>query len=71
MKRTKRRGSSSGPSLEALAGALFALAPSYLLAESLMARAPHPTHWVGTALGVAAGYGGGALFAAWRDSPSR
>jgi hypothetical protein len=71
MKRTRQRGSSAGPTLEALAGALFALAPSYLLAESLMAPAPHPTHWIGTAFGVAAGYGLGVLYAARRDSPWR
>ena len=71
MKRTKRRRPPTGPTLAALAGALFALAPGYLLAESMLASLPHPTHRVGAAIGVAGGYGAGALFAAWKESPWR
>lgn len=71
MKRTKRRKPAAGPTIEALAGALFALAPSYLFMESVFAPTPHPAHWVGAALGVAAGYLAGSLVAARKGSGGR
>lgn len=67
---TSRRGrhkSVSGPTIEALAGGLIALAPAYLAMESILGTLPHPTHWVGTILGIAGGYGLGSLVAAHRE----
>lgn len=71
VKRTKQHKPSTGPTIEALAGALFALAPSYLFMESVLASTPHPAHWVGTAIGVAGGYLAGSLFAAWKEANGR
>lgn len=66
-RRRGRRARIGGPSLEALAGALLAYAPATLFMEGMFATQPHPTHWVGDAIGIAGGYGIGALVAAYRE----
>ncbi len=65
--RRRRQNSVDGPTLEAVMGAVLALAPAYFLAEGILRVYPHLTHWVGTGLGIAGGYGLGALVAAYKE----
>jgi hypothetical protein len=62
-----RRKTADGPTLEAFFGGVLALAPAYFLAEGALRAYPHVTHWVGTGLGIAGGYGLGALVAAYKE----
>ena len=62
-----RRKTVDGPALEAFLGGMLALAPAYFLAEGVLRAYPHVTHWVGTGLGIAGGYGLGALVAAYKE----
>lgn len=49
-------------------GAVLALAPAYFLAEGILRVYPHVTHWVSMGLGIAGGYGLGALVAAYKEA---
>ncbi len=49
-------------------GAVIALAPAYFLAEGVLRVYPHAIHWVGMGLGIAGGYGLGALVAAYKEA---
>ncbi len=65
--RRGRRKTVDGPALEAFLGGVLALAPAYFLAEGILRAYPHVTHWVGTGLGIAGGYGLGVLVAAYKE----
>lgn len=68
-RRHGRRGKlTGGPTLEAVAGALFALVPADLAMASIFPTFPPPVHWLGALLGGALGYGAGALVAAYRET---
>jgi len=66
--RRGRQKTADGPTLEAVMGAVIALAPAYFLGEGLFRAYPHVIHWVGTGLGIAGGYGVGALVAAYKEA---
>lgn len=65
--RHRQRKKADGPALESFLGGLLALAPAYFLAEGILRAYPHVIHWVGTGLGIAGGYGLGALVAAYKE----
>lgn len=65
--RQGRQKTVDGPALEAFLGGILALAPAYFLAEGILRAYPHVIHWVGTVLGIAGGYGLGALVAAYKE----
>lgn len=67
MIKRKRKAAPAGPVLESLVGGVIALIPAYFFMESIFAAQPHVAHWVGTSAGVGAGYGLGALVAAYKE----
>ncbi len=66
--RRRQQKTVDGPALEAVMGAVLALAPAYFLAEGILRVYPHVIHWVGMGLGIAGGYGLGALVAAYKEA---